>query len=537
MNSPELTADISGQVRDLYIVLGDQLNHDSLLWQDFDPELDIVWMAEVADESTETPSSLTRTLLFFSSMRHFAAELITKGTRLIYCDINYTRQHALSGFQQALSHSLNSLAETDSSPESLRVVLPGDSRIRSLLADTAESVDIPLTITPDNHFLAEPGEFKDWLDGRKVPIMEHWYRKIRKRLGLLMSPEGKPIGGEWNFDKLNRKSFSKSGPELTSEPTEFELNDLSQNAVVDVAKHFELSGENALEFWPVNREQALLILNEFIEHKLPHFGDYQDAMWTEDPWLFHARISSALNLKLLHPAEVCHAAEAAYHSGHAPINAVEGFIRQIAGWREYIRGLYWSHHADWLDFNHLDAQADLPDFYWTANTDMNCLHHSVKQVLDYGYGHHIQRLMVTGLFALLYGVEPRQIHAWYLAMYVDAVAWVEVPNTLGMSQFADGGIVGTKPYIASGAYINRMSNYCSGCPYDPKQAMGPKACPFTALYWQFIDTHQQLIGENHRLRMQLNNWLRKSESDQSDILATAQEIRVTLVGDNPTEHT
>ncbi len=525
MSNSDPLADCDGPIRDLYIVLGDQLDDESLLWQEFDPEQDIVWMAEVYDESVKIASSLTRTLLFFSAMRHFADQLKDDGRRLIYYDINLTMARELDDLEQALSYCMRALRDDGRAPERIRLVLAGDTRVKAQIEQVAKDCDIAIDLLADQHFLAKPGEFKEWLDGRKKPIMEHWYRHIRKRLGLLMTESGKPVGGEWNFDKDNRKSFNKNGPGETFEPLKFSLDEISETVISDVERHFDLVGDNALALWPVTREQALQILDDFIENKLPHFGDYQDAMWTDEPWLFHARLSSALNLKLLHPSEVCHAAEAAYHSGHAPINAVEGFIRQIAGWREYVRGLYWSHHNDWLDSNALSADQDLPDFYWNAETDMMCLQESLKQVLAYGYGHHIQRLMVTGLFALLYGVAPRQIHAWYLAMYVDAIAWVEIPNTIGMSQFADGGIVGTKPYIASGAYIDRMSNYCKSCPYNPKQASGEKACPFTSLYWQFIDTHQELIGNNHRLRMQLNNWHRKSDEQQTDIIATAKRIR------------
>ena len=522
-----LTYTVTGPVRDIYFVLGDQLNHNTSYWDQFDPNQDVILMTEVVDESVAIPSSQTRTALFFSAMRHFATEQSAQ-KRLCYYDIKYSQSEQLNSLDDALIHFIQTQRESGNSPRQIIMILAGDSRVKILLEEVAMTLDVPLKWLADDHFLAEAGEFKHWLSGRKVPIMEHWYRHIRKRLGLLMTADAKPEGGDWNFDKANRKAFSAKGPENVPEPTQFELDDISQQVINDI-EPLKLAGEQALQYWPVTREQALQLLDEFIEHRLPRFGDYQDAMWTEEPWLFHARISAALNTKLLHPAEVCHAAEAAYHSGHAPINAVEGFIRQIAGWREYIRGLYWSHHKDWLSMNALNASADLPSFYWTGDTDMTCMQQSLKQVLSFGYGHHIQRLMVTGLFALLYGIKPHDIHSWYLAMYVDAIAWVEVPNTLGMSQFADGGIVGTKPYIASGAYIGRMSNYCKNCPYDPKLAKGEKACPFTALYWQFIDTHQELIGSNHRLKMQLNNWFRKDDNERLAILDTAQRIRTTFI--------
>lgn len=280
--------------------------------------------------------------------------------------------------------------------------------------------------------------------------------------------------------------------------------------------------------WPINRQQSLQVLKEFIAQRLKQFGDYQDAMWRDEPWLYHSRLSLALNLKLLSPNEVIAAALKAYENDQAPLNAVEGFIRQILGWREYMRGLYWAHRDDWLEMNALNARRELPQLYWDADTEMTCLQQSVSHVLFYGYGHHIQRLMVTGLFSLLWGVKPKAIHQWYLAMYVDAVAWVEIPNTLGMSQYADGGIVGSKPYIASGAYIDRMSNYCKQCPFDPKQAHGDTACPFTTLYWAFVDKHQDLLSHNPRLGMQVKNWHRKGKEEQQAILKNADKLHRQL---------
>ncbi|WP_370085122.1 hypothetical protein [Neptunomonas phycophila] len=269
--------------------------------------------------------------------------------------------------------------------------------------------------------------------------------------------------------------------------------------------------------WPVTRSQALEALDSFINTRLASFGDHQDAMWTNEQTLFHSLLSSCLNLKLINPQEVVEAALVHYQAGHAPINAVEGFIRQIVGWREYVRGLYWYHRADWLTWNALEANQPLPDFYWTGKTHMHCMNQSITQVLQTGYGHHIQRLMVTGLFSLLYGVNPKAIHQWYLGFFVDAIAWVEVPNTLGMSQYADGGIVGSKPYIASGNYINKMSNYCKHCRYNPKKSSGDDACPFTTLYWNFVDKHQERLSKNPRLAMQVKHWSNKAPNEQQAI--------------------
>jgi deoxyribodipyrimidine photolyase-related protein len=276
--------------------------------------------------------------------------------------------------------------------------------------------------------------------------------------------------------------------------------------------------------WPVHRDQALATLHDFITHRLPHFGSHQDAMWTSEPWLFHAHISSALNMKLLHPREVIAAAEQAYHQGHAPLAAVEGFIRQILGWREYVRGIYWMRMPEYLEMNALHADQPLPDIFWTGKTDAVCLREAIGQTLQHGYAHHIQRLMVTGLYGLLLGVHPKAMHAWYLGVYVDAVEWVELPNTLGMSQFADGGLMASKPYAASGKYIDRMSNYCQGCRYQPAQATGPDACPFTTLYWDFLMRHEAHLAKNPRMVMQVRNLSRLSAERRAEIRAQAQTL-------------
>jgi deoxyribodipyrimidine photolyase-related protein len=280
--------------------------------------------------------------------------------------------------------------------------------------------------------------------------------------------------------------------------------------------------------WPLTTEEARLCLHDFIEKRLPDFGDYQDAMWTREPWLFHSRLSVVMNLKLLDPREVIAAAEKAYRSGSAPLAAVEGFIRQILGWREYVRGIYWHFMPDYVGLNELQATQPLPKFYWDGQTEMSCLHDAIGQTLRYGYAHHIQRLMVTGLFALLLGVRPQAVHEWYLAVYVDAIEWVELPNTLGMSQHGDGGIMASKPYIASGKYIQRMSNYCSGCRYDPAKSMGANACPFTTLYWDFLMRHEDRLKQNQRMSMQVRNLNRLSEGDKTAIREQAEAVRQRL---------
>ena len=500
--------------RNLCLVLGDQLNLDSGLWQTFDAEQDIVWMAEVQEESTETTSSKMRTWLFLSAMRQFAKQLKTLNYPVDYQSLDKGLTDFASALQTAITHW---------QPEQINCVLPGDERVRSLLNQTAKENGMVINWLADLHFIAEPGEFKKWMANKKQPRMEYWYRYLRKRHNILMDDEKNPTGGAWNFDKENRKTFGKAGPgmlEQHSKPFEMdkEALALTQQVKADITKHLpDLPGFWGDFMWPVNRQQALDALQDFIAYRLPQFGDFQDAMWTGEDWLYHSLLSSSLNLKLLNPREVIDAAEQAFKQGKAPINAVEGFIRQILGWREFVRGLYWQNRDQWLTFNALEAHNTLPDFYWSGSTKMRCMAESFRPVLNQGYGHHIQRLMVTGLFALLWQTKPQEVHEWYLAMYVDAIAWVEVPNTIGMGQYADGGIVGSKPYIASGAYINRMSNYCQHCKYKPTESSGEQACPFTSLYWNFIETHQPLLAKNPRLAMQVKHWLNKSEQEQGNI--------------------
>ena len=289
-------------------------------------------------------------------------------------------------------------------------------------------------------------------------------------------------------------------------------------------------GQAAPFGWPVTRAQALQALQVFISERLPNFGHWQDAMWTGEPWLYHAHLAAAMNLKLLHPREVIAAAEAAWREGHAPLPAVEGFIRQILGWREYVRGIYWLKMPDYAEQNALDAQHDLPAWYWTGQTPMRCMADAIGQTLQHGYAHHIQRLMVTGLFALLYGAQPRQVHGWYLSVYVDAVEWVELPNTLGMSQYADGGLLASKPYIATGRYIERMSDHCRGCRFDPGQRTGERACPFTTLYWDFLIRHEARFAKHPRLALQVKNLARIEPAERSAIVARAHEVRTGPLG-------
>jgi deoxyribodipyrimidine photolyase-related protein len=507
--------------RNLVLVLGDQLDEQSTALDGFDPNQDAIWMAEVDEESTHVPSAKQRTTLFLSAMRHFAQSLRDKAWPVIYNRIDDP------GNTGSLAGELGR-AIHDHTPRQLVMTAPGDWRVLRQLRDTAESHALPLDIRDDNHFLSTVREFKAHAEGRKSLRLEYFYRELRRKHDILMEGN-QPIGGQWNFDADNRGSFGKTGPSALPPPTRFEPDDITREVMVLVNTRFAHHPGSLSQFgWPVTRTQALQVLADFIQYRLPQFGQYQDAMWEGEVWLYHSHLSSSLNLKLLHPTEVIAAAQDAFHSGHAPLAAVEGFVRQILGWREYVRGIYWTEMPGYLERNAMQAQADLPGFFWTGDTDMACLRDAIGQTLMHGYAHHIQRLMVTGLYALLFGVHPKQVHAWYLSVYVDAVEWVELPNTLGMSQYGDGGLMASKPYVASGKYIDRMSNHCKGCRFNPAESIGETACPFTTLYWDYLDRHADTLAKNPRMLMQLKNLNRLSESQRTAITEQAQAHRASV---------
>jgi deoxyribodipyrimidine photolyase-related protein len=508
-------------MRRLNLILGDQLDRHSLLFNEVDSDNDCFWMAEVREESTHVWSHKQRIALFLSSMRHFAEELREQKYPLIYQALKH---HHFESLADALADTLQK-----EKPQEVCFVTPGDYRVTESLVNTCKKYQVPFKQLNDQHFLSTPQEFKKWAEGKKQLRLEYWYRELRKKYQVLMEDEKQPLGGQWNYDQSNRKAFKKDGPQNVPSTISWASDKITQ-AVIDLVneEYPDHPGELITLYWSVTPQQAQQSLDRFFDHCLDNFGDYQDAMWTDEPFLNHSLISSALNLKLLHPLQVIQTAEKHHRENGAPLAAVEGFIRQILGWREYVRGLYWLHMPDWVEMNALNAKQNLPGFYWTGDTDMTCLHQSIKQTLKYGYAHHIQRLMVTGLFSLLYGVDPKQIHQWYLAIYVDAVEWVELPNTLGMSQYADNGIMASKPYIASGNYINKMSNYCKECRFNPAKATGEDACPFTTLFWDFLDTHADTFKSNPRMGFMLKNLERKTEADIQQIKAQAVTFRASL---------
>ncbi len=409
--------------------------------------------------------------------------------------------------------------------------LPGGGwRVLQCIKAEAEVNGLPLDIREDRHFFSSIREFAAHAKGRKSLRMEYFYREQRRRHHVLMQSD-EPVGGQWNFDAANRDAFSAAGPGMVPPRTIFEPDAVTLEVIALVDNRFARHPGRLDGFaWPVTREQALQSLQAFIRERLPLFGRYQDAMWPGNPWLYHSHLSAALNLKLLNPRELVAAAEAAHREGHAPLASVEGFIRQIIGWREYVRGVYWTQMPEYLERNALAAQENLPAWYWTGGTDMACLRDALAQTLAHGYANHIQRLMVTGLYALMLGVQPKQVHAWYLAVYVDAVEWVVLPNTLGMSQYADGGVMGSKSYIATGKYIQRMSPHCKGCRYDPAQRSGESACPFTTLYWDFLMRHQASLTKNPRMALQVKNVARLTDLQKQAVNERAAAIRRGQVG-------
>ena len=481
-------------VATLRLVLGDQLSDPLSALDGLDPERDVVLMAEVRDECTYVRHHKKKLVLVLSGMRHFAERLRQRGVRVEYVTLEDPDN----------THSLRAemlRAVERHRPERVVATSPGEYRLTQDMAGWQELSGVPTEILDDTRFLCGLRQFRHWAAGRKSLRMEFFYREMRRGHEILME-EDQPAGGRWNFDAENRKAMPAgvvppTAPSFPPDAITLEVVDMVERLFGD---HFGSIDDFSL---PVTAEQAALALDHFVTERLAGFGDWQDFMRTGDPVLFHALISTSLNLGLLDPLAVCRAAEAAWREGLAPLNAVEGFIRQVLGWREYVRGIYWLNMPEYGRRNALGATRPLPQFYWTGETRMNCMSQVVRDTRENAYAHHIQRLMVTGNFALLAALDPDQVDEWYLIVYADAYQWVEMPNVRGMALFADGGIMGSKPYAASGAYINRMSDYCGRCVYDPKQSVGPRACPFNSLYWDFIARNAEKLAGNPRMAMPL----------------------------------
>jgi len=477
----------------LRLVLGDQLSHHISSLSDIDPARDTVWMCEVWEEATYVRHHKKKIAFLFSAMRHFAAELRAKGYQ-----VHYTKLDDADNAGSFRGEMARAIEKT----RSARVVVTeaGEYRVMQDMRAWQETFAVPVDIRPDTRFYATPEEFADWAAPRKQLRMEFFYREMRKKHGILLAPDGGPEGGQWNYDSENRKP--PAGDMFMSQPLFFDPDEITRDVLALVAArfadHFGALEDFHLAVTAKDAERALVY---FIDERLAHFGDYQDAMLQGQPFMYHSYISFYINCGLLDPRQAVSRAEAAYRAGKVPLNAAEGFIRQILGWREYVRGIYWLKMPDYARENALDATRKLPWFYWSGDTDMNCLRQCVEETRKNAYAHHIQRLMVLGNFALLAGLHPDEVNAWYLIVYADAYEWVELPNVTGMVLYADGGLLASKPYAASGSYINRMSDYCKNCRFDVQKKTGPDACPFNYLYWDFILRNKEKLKGNMRLSM------------------------------------
>lgn len=504
----------------LRVLLGDQLSRGIASLAGLDKVHDVVLMAEVMGECTYVPHHPQKIAMVLAAMRHFAEALRARGVTVRYVALD--DEGNTGTLDDEVARAVAAVR-----PSRIIATEPGEYRVRTAMRGWAENTGVACEIREDTRFLCGIDEFAQWAEDRRQLRMEFFYREMRRKHVILMEGD-KPVGGKWNFDSENRKAL----PSAITPPQPWRFPpDAATRSVIDlVAARFSGHYGSLADFdYPVTARDAETGCADFLAHRLPFFGDWQDAMSAGTPFMFHALVSAPLNLGLLDPLDLCRRAEAEFTAGRAPLNAVEGFIRQILGWREFIRGIYWLHMPDYASKNALGADLHLPEFYWTGATDMRCMALSIRQTMKFAYAHHIQRLMVTGNFALLAGIDPDAVDQWYLAVYADAYEWVEMPNTRGMALHADGGIVGSKPYAASGAYINRMSDYCGDCAYDVKDATGARACPFNALYWDFIARHEARFAGNPRMAMPVRSWNRMAAPKREALRARAARLRQALI--------
>ena len=504
----------------LILILGDQLSHRLSALEGADKDNDLVVMAEVHSEASYTNHHKKKLVFIFSAMRHFARELEEDGWRVHYQ--RYHPDNPAQSIEQVIAELVRKYQ-----PERVITTECGEWRLHEQISRWHKTLSIPVEIRPDTRFVCNIDEFAHWAEGRKQLRMEFFYREMRKKTGLLMTSEGQPEGGQWNFDTDNRKKWAGKPP--APAPFREEPDAITTEVIELVNEYFsEHFGTTENFHYAVTAEQAQGALAHFIDFALPCFGDYQDAMSDNEDWLFHSILSPYLNTGLLDPMEVCEEAVRAWHAGRAPLNAVEGFVRQIIGWREFVRGIYWLLMPGYARENRLGNSRELPWFYWTGDTKMRCMHKAIDATARNAYAHHIQRLMVTGNFALLAGVKPEAICDWYLAVYIDAFDWVELPNTLGMVMHADGGYLGSKPYAASGKYIQRMSDHCQNCHYRVQDATGDRACPFNSLYWHFIDRHREDFANNPRMTMMYRNWDKQKSERREALRARADWVLANI---------
>ncbi|MFJ2490676.1 cryptochrome/photolyase family protein [Pseudomonas iridis] len=503
-------------VNRLCLVLGDQLSFDLASLQGLDRERDTVLLVEVMEEASHVPHHPQKIVLVFSAMRHFAQALQEQGFQVQYVRLDDPQNTGAVPSELQRWHALLK-------PEELHLTECGDWRLEHSLRDCG----LPIHWHSDSRFLCTRAKFADWAAGKKQLRMEYFYREMRRKSRLLLNGDGTPVGGAWNFDADNRKSLPKGVK--PPYPLNFSADPVTQQVLVLVRERFASHYGAVDDFnYPVTHADAQALWQYFLDFGLAGFGDYQDAMASDEPFLFHARISAALNIGLLDLRQLCSDVESAYWAGSVALNAAEGFIRQLIGWREYVRGVYWLKMPDYAEGNSFGNTRPLPEFYWTGKTQMNCMRQAIGQSLKHAYAHHIQRLMVTGNFALLAGIAPSEICEWYLAIYMDAFDWVELPNTLGMVMHADGGYLGSKPYCASGQYIKRMSDYCRDCAYKVSESTTDNACPFNSLYWHFLMRHGNLLRSNQRMGMLYKNLDRMPEAKQQALWQRGQMLLDTL---------
>lgn len=506
-------------MKTLRLLLGDQLNSEHSWFDEVNPNVMYV-MAEMRQETDYVKHHIQKVVAFFLAMRNFSEELIHKGHQVIYYKISDTHN------PHNLEHLILDLVEKNTI-EQFEYQLPDEYRLDEQLKSICEKLSIPTKAVDSEHFYTSRNELADFFKGKKQLLMESFYRMMRKKHGVLMVGD-KPLDGKWNFDHNNRNQYKNEVP--IPFPLEFHQNVSELIAEIE-AQNVNTFGSIDIENfnWPTSRNESLQLIDYFCEHLLAHFGTYQDSLFSEHKFLFHSRLSFAMNSKMISPKEVVDAVVSYYYQNQETIELaqVEGFVRQIIGWREYVRGIYWKEMPNYAQMNTLENYNPLPEFFWTGKTKMKCMQHSISQSLSEAYAHHIQRLMVIGNFSLLAQLHPDEVDAWYLGIYIDAIEWVEMPNTRGMSQYADGGIVATKPYVSSGSYINKMSNYCSSCHYKVKEKLGEKACPFNSLYWHFLDEKKQHFANNQRMSMMLA-LLRKMKPEE---LAATKEKAISILED------
>lgn len=499
----------------LRLILGDQINLKHRWFTEVDNSIVYILM-EVRQETDYVLHHAQKILAIFAAMREMARQLRVAGHKVHYIAIDDAAS------LQSMTQNIDALI-TQFSATNFEYQAPDEWRIDQQLYLHGRRSLIPWLMVDSDHFYTTRNDVADIFTGRKQWLMEFFYRQMRIAHGILMEDVKKPIGGQWNFDHDNRKPWRGTPSEPNDTRTLHDHTALWKTIVDAGVQSF--GAPKAASFpWALNREEALCQVDSFIANALPNFGDFQDAMSATAWRLFHSLLSFALNVKMINPREVVAKAEKAYHAGQAPLAAVEGFIRQILGWREYVRGVYWTHMPEYANNNFFGHTRPLPSWFWSGKTKMNCLSSAITQSLEQAHAHHIQRLMVIGNFALLAGLDPTEVHKWYLGIYIDAFEWVELPNTVGMSQFADGGLLSTKPYVSSAAYIDRMSDYCKSCHYDKKIRTGELACPFNALYWNFFDLNANLLQKNHRIGMAYRQLDKMDEKTISEFRDQAKKM-------------